>query len=73
MEDYLLSVSETAERLKTNRNFVYKLLDKGLLKCLVLGSKKIRNSEINRFLTEYEGKDLTDLSNIKEVILLPNK
>ncbi|MDF2883827.1 MAG: binding domain, excisionase family protein [Clostridiaceae bacterium] len=68
MEDYLLSVSEVAERLKTNRNFVYKLLDKGILKCLVMGSKKIRNSEINRFLSEYEGKDLTDLSNIKEVI-----
>lgn len=66
MEDYLLSVSEAAERLKTNRNFVYKLLDKGILKCLIMGSKKIRNSEINRFLAEYEGKDLTDLSNIKD-------
>ena len=68
MEDYLLSVTETAERLKTNRNFVYKLIDKGILKCLIMGSKKIRNSEINRFLAEYEGKDLTDLDNIKETI-----
>lgn len=28
MEDYLLSVAEVAERLKTNRNFVYKLIEK---------------------------------------------
>lgn len=67
MEDYLLSVAEVAERLKTNRNFVYKLIEKGLLKCLIMGSKKIRNSEVNRFLCEFEGKDLTDLDNIKDI------
>ena len=65
MEDYLLSVSDTAIRLKTNKNFIYELINKGILRYLVMGSKKIRNSEINRFLAEYEGKDLTDLSNIK--------
>lgn len=68
MEDYLLSVSEAAARLKTNRNFVYKLIDKGLLRCLIIGSKKIRNTEINRFLNEFDGKDLSDLNNIKDVI-----
>lgn len=67
MEDYLLSVAEVAERLKTNRNFVYKLIDKGLLKCLLMRSKKVRNSEVNRFLSEYEGKDLTDLDNIRDL------
>jgi len=65
LEDYLLSVSDTAIRLKTNKNFIYELINKGILRYLVMGSKKIRNSEINRFLAEYEGKDLTDLSNIK--------
>jgi len=64
-DDYLLSVSDAATRLKTNRNFIYTLIEKGILKCLIMGSKKIRNTEINRFLAEYEGKDLTDLNNIK--------
>lgn len=32
-----------------------------------MGSKKIRNSEVNRFLCEFEGKDLTDLDNIKDI------
>ena len=67
MEDYLLSITQTAQRLKTNKNFVYKLVDKGLLKCLIMGSKKIRNSEINRFLAEYEGKDLSNLDNITDI------
>lgn len=67
MEDYLISVSETAKRLKTNRNFVYELINKKLLVAMKLGSLKVRNSEINRFLRDYDGKDLTDLSNIKEL------
>ncbi|KHD35177.1 hypothetical protein NL50_14885 [Clostridium acetobutylicum] len=67
MEDYLLSVSETAKRLKTNRNFIYELINKKLLIAIKLGSLKVRNSEINRFLKENDGKDLTDLENIKEL------
>ena len=63
-DDYLLSVAETAERLKTNRNYVYELIEKGFLNCLIMGSKKVRNSEINRFLAEYEGKDLSDLNKV---------
>lgn len=68
MEDYLLTVAETAKRLKTNKIFVYKLINMKLLSALKLGSLKIRNEEINRFLQEYEGKDLTDLNNIKDLI-----
>ncbi len=69
MEDYLLSVAETAKRLgvASNRNFVYGLIEKGLLKSIKLKSLKIRNSEINRFLEWAEGKDLSDLNNIKEL------
>lgn len=63
-EDYLLPISEVAERLRTNKNYVYELINKGLLKALKLGSMKVRNSEINRFLKESEGKDFTDLNNI---------
>ncbi|WP_097026145.1 helix-turn-helix domain-containing protein [Clostridium peptidivorans] len=67
MKDYLLSVTETAERLKTNKNFIYLLIKKGFLKSLKIGSMKIRNTEINRFLQEFDGKDLTDLNNVKDL------
>lgn len=63
MDDYLLTVSETAKRLKTNRNFVYELINAGLLKSIKIGSKKVRNSEINRFLEEYDGQDVDSALN----------
>lgn len=63
--DYLLSVSEVAELLKTNKNMIYTLVDKKLLRAMKVWSLKIRNSEVIRFLDEYEGKDLTNLDNIK--------
>jgi len=67
MEDYLLSVADASKRLDSSRNAVYELINNGYLKAMKLGSLKIRNSEINRFLQEFEGKDLSDLSNIKSL------
>jgi excisionase family DNA binding protein len=69
LEDYLLSVADTAKRLgvASNRNFVYELIEKGLLRAVKLKSLKIRNSEINRFLEWAEDKDLSDLNNIKSL------
>lgn len=67
MEDVLYTVSETAKLLKTNTNYVYELIKRGLLKALKLGSYKIRRTELLRFLKDNEGKDLTDLTNIKEL------
>lgn len=65
--DYLLSVAEVAKKLKTNKNFIYTLIKAGLLKTLKIGSYKIRNSELNRFMVNYEGKDLSDLNDIKDI------
>ena len=67
MEDYLMSVSEVAKRLKTDKNFVYELIKRKILNAIKLRSLKIRNTEVNRFLIENDGKDLTDLNNIKEL------
>jgi excisionase family DNA binding protein len=67
MEDYLLSVSDVAKRLNISRNQTYDLINRGLIKTLKFKSLKVRNSEINRFLSEYEGKDLSDLNNIKNL------
>ncbi|WP_333860139.1 helix-turn-helix domain-containing protein [Clostridium sp.] len=69
MEDYLMSVSDAVKRLKTDKATVYELIKRGLLKALKIRSLKISNSEINRFLTVYQGMDLSDLDNIKEIDL----
>lgn len=67
MEDILYTVKETSKILKTNTDYVYSLIKKGYLRCLKLGSYKIRKSTIEEFLAKYEGFDLSDLDNIKEL------
>ena len=61
MEDVLYTVAETAKLLKTNSNYVYELIKRGLLPALKLGSYKVRKTALTNFL---EKKDLTDLDNI---------
>ena len=60
----LYTVKEVASILKTNVNFVYELIRRGLLPAMKLGSYKIRKDALDRFLEKYEGYDLTDLKNI---------
>ena len=60
----LYTVKEVASILKTNVNFVYELIKRGLLPAMKLGSYKIRKDTLDRFLEKYEGYDLTDLKNI---------
>lgn len=67
MEDMLYTVKEAADTLKTNTDYVYALIKKGYLKCLKLKSYKIRKSTLEKFLDKYEGYDLSDLDNIKEL------
>lgn len=69
LEDCLFTVSETAKILKTNRNFIYDLFKHGLLQPLKIGSLKVRKKEILRFMEQYQGKDISDLDNIKELNL----
>lgn len=67
MEQMLYTVSETSKILKTNTSYVYSLIKLGFLPAIKLGSYKIRKSTLEDFLQEYENKDLTDLTNIKEL------
>lgn len=69
MEDMLYTVKETAKILKTNTDYVYALIKKGYLKCLKLGSYKIRKTTLDNFLSKYDGYDLSDLENVKELTL----
>ncbi len=67
MNEVLYTVAETAKLLKTNPNYVYSLIKSGFLPALKLGSMKIRREAIDEFLKKYEGLDLTDLKNIREL------
>lgn len=67
MEDLLLTVPEVAKVLKTNVGYVYKLQQAGLIRFLKIGRLKCRRSTLEAFLEKYEGCDITDPSNIKEL------
>ena len=67
MEDIIYTMAEAAEKLKTNINYVHDLRKAGLIKCLKLRSYKVRATELERFLQENEGKDLSDPYNVKDV------
>ena len=61
----LFNVKEVAEILKTNPAFVYELIKKGFLPALKLRSLKVRKIALLDFLQKYEGKDFTDINNVK--------
>ena len=65
MEQMLFTVAEVATILKTNKTYVYSLINAGLLPALKLGSLKIRKASLEEFLKNNDGMDLTDLSDIK--------
>lgn len=67
MEDVLYTVSEVAKLIKTNPAYVYELIKAGLLPALKLRGYKIRKVALEEFLAKYEGKDLTDPMNIKDL------
>lgn len=67
MENCLYTVAEVAEFLKVNVNKVYELIKTGHLTALKLGRYKITQMELMKFLQEYNGKDLTDLSNVVDI------
>lgn len=64
-EQMLYTIQDVANALKVSRNKVYELKRKGLIPFMKLGAWKCRREALEKFLREYEGYDLTDLSNIK--------
>lgn len=49
----IYTVKETAKVLQTNANTVYDLMNKGELPYLILGSRKVRGSDLERFIEKY--------------------
>lgn len=67
MPNVLYTVKEVAELLKTNVDYVHKLRKAGLLPFLKIGQYKVRKQALELFLERYEGKDLTDPFDVKEL------
>ena len=67
MEDKLLTVNEVAEVLKTNVDYVYKLQRTGLLKFIKIGRLKCRRSSLEDFLERFDGMDISNPEEIREL------
>lgn len=67
MEEILYTVPEVSKLLKVNTNCVYDLIRSGLLPCMKLGRLKIRRKAILEFVDKYEGKDLSNPKEVKEL------
>ena len=63
----LYTVKEVAQLLKTNIDYVHKLRKSRLLPFLKIGQYKVRKQSLELFLEQYEGKDLTDPFDVKEL------
>ena len=48
-------------------DYVYELIRRGLLPAMKLGSYKVRAESLEKFLADSEGKDLTDLDDVKDL------
>ncbi|WP_077534320.1 helix-turn-helix domain-containing protein [Massiliimalia massiliensis] len=63
----LYTVKEISQIIHSNPSYVYDLIRKGFLPAMKLGSYKVREEALKMFLLEAEGKDLTDLDDVKEL------
>ena len=66
MQEMIYTVKETSKILKTNVDYVYKLVKAGLLPSIKLGTIKIKGSSLEEFINKYEGYDLTNPYEIKK-------
>lgn len=67
MSSILYTVKEVSQLIHSNSAYVYELIKRGYLPAMKLGSYKIRAEALNKFLEQAEGKDLTDLNNVKDL------
>lgn len=68
-EEILYTVPEVAKLMKTNSCYVYKLIHSGVLPVLKLRSYKVRRAALEQFLEKYEGKDLTNPYEVRDIDL----
>lgn len=64
-ERLIYTVQEVASLLHSSPNYIYSLIEKGYLPALKLGSIKILKTSLEKFLTDNEGQDFSDIDNVK--------
>ena len=70
MKDRLIyTVQEVATILHSSPNYIYSLINKGYLPAIKLGSLKVLKTTLEKFLILNEGNDLSDLNNVKKIIM----
>lgn len=65
----LLTIKEVSKKLKMNVADTYKLIRSGELQALKLGSLKVADFELERFIRSAVGMDFSDLNDVKELDL----
>ncbi|MEQ8153733.1 MAG: helix-turn-helix domain-containing protein [Clostridiaceae bacterium] len=60
LPELLFTANEVAKILKVNTNTMYKLIREGKIQALKLGRLKVPGFEIERFLHDNLGQDLSD-------------
>ena len=68
-ERLIYTIQEVASILHSSPNYIYELIRKGYLPAIKLGSLKVLKSTLERFLIQNEGKDLSDLNDIKKIVI----
>ena len=67
MEEILYTASEVAELIKCNVGYVHRLRKAGLIRFMKLGQYKVRKQELERFLRDSEGLDLTESEQVRRL------
>lgn len=68
MENKIIyTVQEVAKILHSSPNYIYALINKGYLPAIKLGSIKILKTSLEKFLIDNQGKDFSDIDNIKDL------
>ncbi len=67
MEDLVYTVPEVAAIIKSNTDYVYKLQKSGLLKFMQMGRLKVRKATLEAFLEKWDGWDISDPFNPKQI------
>lgn len=65
--DMLYTANEVAKILKVNVDYVHKLRKSGILPFLKIGQYKCRRSSLEKFLQDYEGKDITNPEYVRDL------
>lgn len=66
-ERLIYTVQEVASLLHSSPNYIYSLIEKGFLPALKLGSIKVLKTSLEKFLIDNEGRDLSDINNVRQL------